>query len=78
VEKKTCTQTYNKKKEINKKLRLSNKLLNYLTADKQRQSYVVECEQIIAAARNYTYKLHTPLLTISDFTQQIIILLCMV
>ena len=66
----------NKQQKLEKKHRKkysSNNHLNYQTADKQPQSYVDKCEQIIFAARNYMHaKLHTPLLTMSNFTQQII------
>jgi len=48
--KKTCTQTNNGKIEKKYRKKLSEKQLNYQTADKQPQSYVDKCEQIIVAA----------------------------
>jgi len=47
---KTYTETYNENRK-EAKIRIYKKL-NYRTADKQRQSYVDKCEQIIVDARS--------------------------
>ena len=49
-------QTTRKIEKKHRKKYLSSKQFNYQTADKQPQSYVDKCEEIIVAVRNCTYK----------------------
>ena len=47
-------------------------MLNYQTFDKQYQSYVDKCEQVIVAACNCTCQIPYAIIKMSNFTQQII------
>ena len=68
----TCMQTYNKKNRKETQQYLSNKKLNYQTADNNVNRMLTSVNKLLLLHKTIRARLHALLLTTSNFTQQII------